>query len=924
MAEVDPLVLQLRAEMGCYRAELKAATALSENSFNRIDRDVKRLEQQFAKSSSAIGGSLRGLAGSFAAAFSAQQVVGLIDSYTRLQNSLKVAGLEGENLAAVQSRLLELSGRYGVGIEELAGLFGNSSQAAAELGANQEQLLTITEATAQALKITGTSATQAQGAILGLTQALASGTVRAEEFNQINEGGLRQLLQLAANAEQFGGSVAKLRNAVVEGKVSSEQFFNAILQGSGQLEAQAGKATLTLAGAFESLSSQLTVYVGQAAEANGVTNALATAIQTLANNLDTIIPAVAVLATVITGQLVVANVAAQAALTGTAASMGAVGAASFALQARLVGAATGLEAAAFAARGLQAALLGPAGIVLAVTAVALGLGYLATETSEGAVAAKANARAQEISAAATRPAAEAAERLANAHGKARAEALRLARAEQENTKKKLESARASLVLAQAELARAKAFSAAQNQASIGASTPGGGLFIQGTGDTRKANARQGVADAQARIAGLEKGLAAIDAAIKAGAPKPIASVGGDKDKKSKKTKTGPTAAEITERFNSELIALTQQTLSAQASLATSANDRAELELRSVEFARIAAENDIRNSTEYSKARKKRLLDQVAELADYERQRVERDRLAQIEQEERDLAEERFRAGQDALQGQLDLAVTQTERRDLSLQLLDLEFRYREALLQSVIASETVADAEKERARIALEALRANQGARVESARRGTETPGQRFLREVGESGQRINEDFQAVAVDGLQSLNDGLVDAIVNAKSLGQVFSGVAKQIVADLLRIAIQQAVIRPLAESLFGGGGGGGGLGGILSFASLFAGRASGGPVSAGRLYRVNEAAGAGGVELFQPSQNGSIVPLGQARAAMGGGQQAVSGTITVALTEDLDARVAGIAGPISVQVVRQASGPIVEASANEALRRAGRPKL
>lgn len=195
------------------------------------------------------------------------------------------------------------------------------------------------------------------------------------------------------------------------------------------------------------------------------------------------------------------------------------------------------------------------------------------------------------------------------------------------------------------------------------------------------------------------------------------------------------------------------------------------------------------------------------------------------------------------------------------------------------------------------------------------------------SQQQLTEDFQSVAVDGLQSLNDGLVDAIVNAKSLGQVFSGVAKQIVADLLRIAIQQAVIRPLAESLFGGGGGGGGFGGILSFASLFAARASGGPVSAGRLYRVNEAAGGGSVELFQPAQNGNIVPLGQARAAMngGGGRQ---GPIEIKVYADegrtFVPRVHGISADVAVTVVRVASDDIVKASANEALRQAGRRKL
>ncbi|WP_156439060.1 phage tail tape measure C-terminal domain-containing protein, partial [Blastomonas sp. CCH2-E1] len=79
-----------------------------------------------------------------------------------------------------------------------------------------------------------------------------------------------------------------------------------------------------------------------------------------------------------------------------------------------------------------------------------------------------------------------------------------------------------------------------------------------------------------------------------------------------------------------------------------------------------------------------------------------------------------------------------------------------------------------------------------------ESPGQRFLREVSLTGEEINDEVELVATRGLQNLNDQLVDAIFNAESLGDVFSNVAKSIVADLLRIAIQQAVIRPLAENL------------------------------------------------------------------------------------------------------------------------------
>lgn len=67
---------------------------------------------------------------------------------------------------------------------------------------------------------------------------------------------------------------------------------------------------------------------------------------------------------------------------------------------------------------------------------------------------------------------------------------------------------------------------------------------------------------------------------------------------------------------------------------------------------------------------------------------------------------------------------------------------------------------------------------------------------------QIREAYERVAVDGLDALNAGLVDAIVNSRNLGDVFSNVARQIIADLAAIAVRQSITEPLARSLFGGG--------------------------------------------------------------------------------------------------------------------------
>lgn len=906
MAEIDPVILELRAEMGRYRADLKSTTWMVQATLGRQERAVQDLERQMQRSSGAISGALRTIGAGLGTYFSGREIAGLVDNFIRLQNALRVTGLEGAALERVQASLLDLSSRYGVSVNELANLYGKASQAATDLGATEAQLLQISEASAQALKITGTNAVQAQGALLGLTQALASGIVRAEEFNQINEGGLRPLLQVVAANEKYGGSVAKLRMAVVDGKVTSQEFYQAILNGAAQLEGQAGKATLTLAGAFEALTSRLTVYVGQSAEASGVTAALAGAMQLLSENLDTIIPALAVIATIFGGRFVAGAIAGGTALrTLTAyASIATTSLAGTALAARSAGAA------------LLAAFGGPVG--LAITAVALGLAYVVTESNRADEATGQYKKSLDESKVASDKAREAAERLASAHGKTRAEALKAAQAERESTKQKLAGAKASLVLAQAELKKASAFRAAQNVAASGSTgLPGTGLYIQGVGDKRVAQARANVSAEQQAIKNFESAINGLTNIIDGAAPPSVGSVSATKPTK-RTGASGPSAEDIARRFFDEINSLDQQALSARQALATSAEERADLEIRAVELARRNALESLKAEKDYSAEQKARIAERLDNIASLETERIEREKRIRLSEEAADLADAEFRARSDALRQQYDLAKSQAERRELAYEIIALEYQERDAALERIKNNKDLSDAVRQRAAIEQAALREAQGRTMESARRDTAGPLESYFDRAKMDAAELNEAYEQIAADGLQSFNDGLADAIVNSKSLGDVFKNVAKQILADLIRIGIQQAIV-----ASFGGGGSGGG--GIGSFIGSIFGRASGGYVAPGQTVRVNEHRG-GAEYLRMGSQGGTVIPLGEAnaRAAQPGTQ--TGGVVRIVVEEgpNFMSTIRTEATGVAVEVQRAVAPSLIEASAQETTRRLSRPRM
>lgn len=164
MAEIDPVVLKLIAENREYIAGVNRAGKTTSTVMTRNQREVARLERQFKTSSSAIANQAKFLASSFAAAFSVRELTGLIDGYTRLQNQLRVSGLEGEELAKVQQKLREIGSEYGVELEALTNVFNRAALAQDELGASTSQIIRLNEVIGASLKVTGTSAEQARGA----------------------------------------------------------------------------------------------------------------------------------------------------------------------------------------------------------------------------------------------------------------------------------------------------------------------------------------------------------------------------------------------------------------------------------------------------------------------------------------------------------------------------------------------------------------------------------------------------------------------------------------------------------------------------------------------------------------------------------------------------------------------------------------
>lgn len=283
--------------------------------------------QQAAGGMSALTGAINGAkaaVGAFVAAYAAVQtltgVVRLADEYQGMSDRLRLATSSTAEFTAAQAGVFAVAQQTGSALGAVNDLYVGLSRSTEQLGLNQGELLTITAAINQSFAISGTSAGAAEAATRQLGQAFASGVLRGDEFNSMMENapGLASAL-----ASSLGVTTGELRKMAAEGKLTSDVLATGLLQQAPAIAEQFGQMGTTVGRAFTQLSNSVLKFVGEASQATGAANALATVIIGISNAL----PALAFGLTAVAagyGAITLASAGANAGLFTTAGLVGAL------------------------------------------------------------------------------------------------------------------------------------------------------------------------------------------------------------------------------------------------------------------------------------------------------------------------------------------------------------------------------------------------------------------------------------------------------------------------------------------------------------------------------------------------------------------------------------------------------------------------
>lgn len=296
--------------------DAKNAERNARNLGNELD-SIERKGDFATKSMDGLSVATRQLAGYMAGLVTVGAAVSKMDTYTGIQNQLKLV-TDGQNqLNTAMDNTFEIAQRSRSSWESTATVYQKLAMNAKDVGLAQEDIGRLTETISKGIALSGATANQADAAIMQLGQALGSGALRGDEFNSVMENGYG-LMQLIAKGMNV--PIGQLKSMAENGELTSEKVTKALLKMSDEADKQFGKTDATIGQSLGLLSNSLTQFIGEAGRSSGAAQVLSGSIEGLANNFELLADGAVVLGIgAITKAIISKTVAVQADLVASAA-----------------------------------------------------------------------------------------------------------------------------------------------------------------------------------------------------------------------------------------------------------------------------------------------------------------------------------------------------------------------------------------------------------------------------------------------------------------------------------------------------------------------------------------------------------------------------------------------------------------------------
>lgn len=240
--------------------------------------------------------SLSKVAAALTGYLSASMVASYSEAWTELNNKLSNSVRASESLVDVTQRVFDISQATRSSLDATATLYARLERGTREYNTSAADLAKLTSIINQGFIVSGATAQEAENAIIQLSQGIASGVLRGEEFNSVAEQGSRLMVALA---DSMGVGIGQLRKMAAEGKLTTDVVVKGLLSQGDAIGKEFAKTTRTMSQAFQEAGNNLTKFLGENTTIKSTISAFSDAVITVSKNLDELSSVLTVIAAVV-------------------------------------------------------------------------------------------------------------------------------------------------------------------------------------------------------------------------------------------------------------------------------------------------------------------------------------------------------------------------------------------------------------------------------------------------------------------------------------------------------------------------------------------------------------------------------------------------------------------------------------------------
>lgn len=211
-----------------------------------------------------------------------KEFVDLNDTYINMSNRLQLVTTSAQNLAAVQQALFQVAEQTRTSYESTVTLYSRLALTAGSYGLSQQQMLDMTKNINEAMILSGAGAQQAKAGIQQLSEGFAVGTLQGQHLKALMSD-LPAVVKQVADAHHMGTDQLLAYGKAMKG-IPMQWFIDAFVQADG-INKKFAQTTPTVRQGLTDLNTALIALVGSFNSNSGLSSALGTALDFLANNL---------------------------------------------------------------------------------------------------------------------------------------------------------------------------------------------------------------------------------------------------------------------------------------------------------------------------------------------------------------------------------------------------------------------------------------------------------------------------------------------------------------------------------------------------------------------------------------------------------------------------------------------------------------